>query len=90
MPRYKKASDGQWPGYPHLRINDIETLTIRQNQYVAKAMVNNRKGRVVLLMEEELYNDFLTKVQERKGDKSASHVNAAVLEAVQDWMNRKK
>lgn len=90
MPRYKKASDGQWPGYPHLRINDIETLTIRQNQYVAKAMVNNRKGRVVLLMEKELYNDFLTKVQERKGDKSASHVNAAVLEAVQDWMNRKK
>ena len=90
MPRYKKASDGQWPGYPHLGINDIETLTIRQNQYVAKAMVNNRKGRVVLLMDQELYNDFLTKVQERKGDKSARHVNAAVLEAVQDWITRKK
>jgi hypothetical protein len=90
MPRYKKASDGQWPGYPHLRINDIETLTIRQNQYVAKAMVNNRKGRVVLLMDHELYNDFLTKVQERKGDKSARHVNAAVLEAIQDWMKREK
>ena len=90
MPRYKKASDGQWPGYPHLRINDIETLTIRQNQYVAKAMVNNRKGRVVLLMNQELYNDFLIKVQERKGDKSARHVNAAVLDAVQDWMKQKK
>lgn len=90
MPRYKKASDGQWPGFPHLRINDIETLTIRQNQYVAKAMVNNRKGRVVLLMDHELYNEFLTKVQERKGDVSARHVNAAVLEAVQNWIKRKK
>ncbi len=90
MPRYKKASDGQWPGYPHLRINDIETLTIRQNQYVAKAMVNNRKGHIVLLMNHELYNDFLTKVQERKGNSSAHNVNAAVLEAVQDWIKRKK
>ncbi|MFW9983999.1 MAG: hypothetical protein ACFFCB_04640 [Candidatus Odinarchaeota archaeon] len=90
MPRYKKASDGQWPGYPHLRINDIETLTIRQNQYVSKAMVNNRKGHIVLLMNHELYNDFLTKVQERKGNSSAHNVNAAVLEAVQDWIKRKK
>ncbi len=90
MPRYKKASDGQWPGYPYLRINDIETLTIRQNQYVAKAMVNNRKGRVVLLLDHELYNEFLTEVQERKGDMSAGHVNAAVLEAVKDWIKQKK
>lgn len=90
MPRYKKSSDGQWPGFPTLRLDNIETLTIRQNKYVAKSLVNNRKGRVVLLMNHELYQDFLGKVQERKGTISARNVNEAVLEAVKDWIKTKK
>ncbi|MDO8055628.1 MAG: hypothetical protein Q6361_02100 [Candidatus Hermodarchaeota archaeon] len=87
--RYKKASDGQWPGYPHLRNQDIETLTIRQNSYATKALVNNRKGRIVLLMDQEQYQTFLRIVQERKGDTSSRSVNGAVAEAVEEWMNRK-
>ncbi|MFW9986169.1 MAG: hypothetical protein ACFFDJ_06380 [Candidatus Odinarchaeota archaeon] len=89
MPRYKKASDGQWPGYPHLHINDIETLTIRQNKYVAESLVNNRKGRVVLLLNQDIYQKFLTTVRERKGDISVRNVNDAVLEAVQAWIKKK-
>jgi hypothetical protein len=87
--RYKKASDGQWPGYPHLRDKDIETLTIRQNPYATKALVNNRKGRIVVLMDHEKYQTFLRIVKERKGDISARSVNEAVAEAVEEWMNRK-
>ncbi len=86
MPRYKKASDGQWPGYPNLQLNDIKTLTIRQNRYIAEAMVNNRKGRIVILLDQKMYQDFLEKVQERKGNISAQHVNEAVTDAVQAWM----
>ncbi len=88
VPRYKKAPDGQWPGYPNLRLSDIETLTIRQNKHVAEALVNNRKGHVVVLMEQELYKEFLEKVREKKGDNRARHVNDAVVEAVQAWMKR--
>jgi hypothetical protein len=87
--RYKKASDGQWPGYPHLRDQDIETLTIRQNPYVTKALVNNRKGRIVLLLDQEMYQTFLHTVQERKGDITARSVNEAVVEAVEGWMKPK-
>ncbi|MFX1510000.1 MAG: hypothetical protein ACFFBR_06810 [Promethearchaeota archaeon] len=88
MPRYKKAPDGQWPGYPNLQLSDIETLTIRQNKHVAETLVNNRKGRVVVLMDQELYKEFLEKVREKKGDIRARHVNDAVVEAVQAWMKR--
>jgi hypothetical protein len=86
--RYKKASDGQWPGYPKLRLNDIETLTIRQNQYVAESMVNNRKGRVVVLMESDEYEKFLETVQCRKGDIHARNVNESALEAIRAWMKK--
>jgi hypothetical protein len=87
--RYKKASDGQWPGYPYLRDKDIETLTIRQNPYATKALVNNRKGRIVVLMDHEKYQNFLRIVRERKRDISARSVNDAVAEAIEEWMNRK-
>lgn len=87
--RYKKASDGQWPGYPHLKDQDIETLTIRQNPYATKALVNNRKGRIVVLMDQQRYQTFLRIVRERKGDISARSVNKAVTEAFEEWMNRK-
>ncbi len=89
MPRYKKASDGQWPGYPNLRLNDIETLTIRQNKYIAEALVNNRKGRVVVLMEQQMYQKFLEKVRERKGDIRARYVNEVVVEALEAWLEKK-
>ena len=90
MKRYKKASDGQWPGYPTLRLNDIETLSIQQNQYVAESMVNNRKGRIVVLMDHGEYQDFLEKVQHDKGSINARNVNAAALEAIRNWMKQKK
>lgn len=88
LPKYKKAPNGQWPGYPQLRLSDIETLTIRQNTNVAEALVNNRKGRVVVLMDQELYQEFLLKVREKKGDIRARYVNDAVVEAIQAWIKQ--
>lgn len=88
MTRYRKASDGQWPGFPYLRLKDIETETIRQNRYVATSLVNNRKGRVVLLLDRDFFQKFLDAVSKRKGDISAQHVNEAVVEAVKDWIEK--
>lgn len=88
LPRYKKAPNGQWPGYPNLRLSDIETLTIRQNKNVAESLVSNRKGRVVVLMDHELYQEFLMKVRGKKGDIRARHVNDAVVEAVKAWIKQ--
>ncbi len=89
MPRYKKASNGQWPGYPNLRRSDIESQTFHKSKYVAEALVNNRKGRIVVLMDQEAYQEFLEAVRERKGDIRERHVNDAVLEAVQTWIKKK-
>jgi hypothetical protein len=88
MTRYRKAPDGQWPGFPHLRPEDVETETIRQNRYVTESLANNRKGRVVLLMEKEFFQKFLDAVSKRKGDISARHINEAAVEAVKDWIEK--
>jgi len=88
MTRYRKASDGQWPGYPHLRSEDVETDTIQQNRYVTASLVNNRKGRIVLLMDNDFFQKFLDAVSKRKGDISARHVNEAAVEAFKNWIEK--
>lgn len=88
MTRYRKASDGQWPGYPHLRLEDVETETIQQNRYVAASLINNRKGRIVLLMDKDFFQKFLDTVSKRKGDISARHVNEAAVEAIKNWIEK--
>jgi hypothetical protein len=88
MPKYRKAPDGEWPGYPTLKLDDITTKSIRHNKYVAESLVRNRMGRIVLQLESELYTTLLAKVRERKGDCHAHSVNEAVLEAVKEWMQK--
>ncbi|MFX1475909.1 MAG: hypothetical protein ACFFCO_10600 [Promethearchaeota archaeon] len=88
MTKYRKAPDGEWPGYPYLKLDDIKTKSIRHNRYVAESLVRNRMGRVVLQLEGKLYQQFLAKVRERKGDIRAHSVNEAVQEAVKEWMQK--
>jgi hypothetical protein len=88
MTRYRKAPNGQWPGFPSLRLEDIEAESIRENRYIAESLVNNRKGRVVVLMDQDLFEQFLTTVRQRKGDTSARHVNEAALAAIKDWLGK--
>jgi len=89
MPRYRKAPNGQWPGFPSLRLEDIEAESIRENRYITESLVNNRKGRVVALMDQELFEQFLATVRQRKGDASAHHVNEAALDAIKDWIKKR-
>ncbi len=49
-------------------------------------MVDNRKGRVSLLMEHDFYQRFLSAVRKSFGNIFASNVEKAALEAVKAWV----
>lgn len=84
-PKYRKAPDGEWLGYPELKIEDIQHEAFQFTKYVSQSLVDNRKGRVHLLMEHEFYQRFLKAVRKKFGNITASNVHNAVLEAVKTW-----
>jgi len=85
-PKYRRQPAGEWLGFPELKLEDIEHESFKFTKYVSQALVDNRKGRVYLLMEHDLYNRFLQAVRKKFG--SISHVNLekATLEAVKAWV----
>jgi len=86
MPEYRKAPKGEWLGYPVLRPEDIEHESFAFTRFVAQSLVENRKGRVYLLMDSTLYGRFLNAVRRRFGSISAADVEKAALEAVGAWI----
>jgi len=86
MPEYRKAPKGEWLGYPVLRPRDIEHESFAFTRFVAQSLVENRKGRVYLLMDSDLYKRFLDAVRKRFGSISTADVEKAALEAVGAWI----
>jgi len=84
--KVRKAPSGEWLGYPTLNVGDIEHETFKVAKKFAQFMVQNRKGRVYLLMDNGLYQKFLCAVRKKFGDMSASNVEKAALEAVKTWI----
>lgn len=84
--KYRRAPSGQWLGYPVLSLEDIEHESFKFTKYVAQSLVENRKGRVYLLMDHDFYQRFLDAVRKKFGDISASNVEKAALEAVRAWV----
>lgn len=84
--KYRKAPSGEWLGYPVLSPEDIEHESFKFTKYVAQSLVNNRKGRVHLLMDHEFFQKFLDAVKKKFGSISASNVEKAALEAVKAWV----
>jgi hypothetical protein len=85
-PKYRKQPSGEWLGFPELKMEDIEHEAFRFTKYVAQSLVDNRKGRVYLLMEHDFYQRFLAAVRKRFGNISASSVEKAAFEAVKTWV----
>ena len=85
MPEYRKAPKGEWLGYPALRPEDIEHESFVLTRFVAQSLVENRKGRVYMLMDRDLYQRFLEAVRKSFGSISTSNVEKAALEAVSAW-----
>lgn len=84
--KYRRAPSGEWLGYPVLSPEDIEHESFKFTKYIALSLVNNRKGRVYLLMDHEFFQKFLDAVKKRFGSISASNVEKAALEAVKAWV----
>jgi len=84
--KYRRAPSGEWLGYPVLSLEDIEHESFKFTKYVAQSLVENRKGRVYLLMDHDFYQRFLDAVRKKFGDISASNVEKAALEAVRAWV----
>ena len=84
--KYRKAPSGEWLGYPTLSPEDIEHETFKLAKHFAQSLVQNRKGRVYLLMDNDFYQKFLGAVKKKFGKISASKVEKAALEAVKAWV----
>jgi len=84
--KYRRQPSDEWLGFPELKIDDIEHEAFQITKYVTQSLVNNRKGRVHLLMEHDLYERFLSAVRKKFGNISATNVEKAALEAVRAWV----
>lgn len=88
--KYRKAPDGEWLGFPDLRLEDIQHESFKESKHIAQALVNNRKGRIHLVMEHEDYQRFLEAVRKKWGNTSAVNVEEAAREAVEAWTDEVK
>ncbi|MHA1858589.1 MAG: hypothetical protein ACTSUU_04000 [Candidatus Thorarchaeota archaeon] len=88
MAKYRKHPTGEWPFYPRLKEGDIQHEYWTSKKMYHKAFIDDRKGRIVILMDGDEYDAFLDKVRERKGNIWASSVDAAVKEAIAEWMTK--
>lgn len=84
--KYRKQPSGEWLGFPDLKLNDIEHESFKSAKHVTQALVNNRKGRIYLLMEQDFYARLLQAVNRKFGNISHINVDKAVLEAVKAWV----
>jgi len=86
--KVRKAPSGEWLGYPRLSLEDIEHESFKIAKQFAQSLVQNRKGRVYLIMDTDFYQRFLDAVRKKFRDISASNVEKAALEAVKTWIER--
>ena len=85
-PKYRRQPSGEWLGFPELRLEDIEHESFKFTKNASQALVDDRKGRVYLLMEQGFYSRFLQAVKKKFGSISVSNVEKAALEAVKVWV----
>lgn len=85
-PKYRKQPAGDWLGFPDLKLDDIEHESFKFAKYVSQALVDNRKGKVYLSMEQDFYARLLQAVRKKFGNISYVNVDKAVLEAVKAWV----
>jgi hypothetical protein len=85
-PKYRKQPSGEWLGFPDLKLEDIEHESFKFTKYVSQALVDNRKGRVYVLMEQGFYNRYLQAVKKKFGSISHVNVDKAALEAMMAWV----
>jgi hypothetical protein len=90
MAKFRKHPTGEWPFYPRLKEGDIEHEYWSSKKMYHQAFLDDRKGRVVVLMDGDKYDAFLDKVKEKKGNFWTVSIDAALQEAIDDWMAKEE
>jgi hypothetical protein len=90
MAKFRSHPTGAWPFYPFLKDGDIEHEYWNTKKMIHQSFINDRKGRIVVLMENPKYETFLKEVKKRKGNFWASTIEAVMDEAIDDWMKKKE
>ena len=85
--KHRKHPRGDWPFYPRLKDGDITHEYWNSKRMIHDAIVNDRKGRVVVLFDHEKYATFLRHVKKRRGNIWASSVSNAIHEAIDKWIS---
>lgn len=86
MAKFRKHPDGEWPGFPGLKIEDIDHEYFQLNKWTAISMVENLKARIVVKLDKDEIREFLAAVARKKGDPSSLNVEKAAREALKAWM----
>ncbi|MBE0525927.1 MAG: hypothetical protein IH631_03230, partial [Candidatus Thorarchaeota archaeon] len=88
--KFRKHPTGEWPFYPHLKEGDIEHEYWNTKKMYHQALINDRKGRIVHLMDGDKYDAFLDTVKKRKGNFWTTTIEAVMVEAIDDWMAKEE
>lgn len=86
MAKFRPHPTGEWPFYPRLKDGDIEHEYWNTKKMVHQSFIDDRKGRVVVLMDGDKYDTFLEKVKKRKGNMWTVSVDAVMHEALDEWI----
>jgi hypothetical protein len=88
--KFRKHPTGAWPFYPHLKEGDIEHEYWNSKKMYHQSLINDRKGRIVHLMDGDKYDAFLDAVKKRKGNFWTTAIEAVMVEAIDDWMAKEE
>ena len=55
-----------------------------------QSFINDRKGRIVTLLDGDKYDEFLDTVKKRKGNFWSNTIDAVMMEAIDDWIAKEE
>lgn len=87
---YRAHPTGEWPFYPRLNEEDIQHEYWTSKKMIFQSFINDRKGRIVVLMEGDRYDEFLHTIKERKGNFWSVTIDAVMQEAINDWIAKEE
>jgi hypothetical protein len=90
MAKYRDHPTGEWPFYPTLEEGDIEHEYWTTKKMIHQAFINDRKGRIVVLMHYPKYKAFLDEIKKRKGNMWSVTIEEVMQEAIDLWMEQEE
>ncbi len=88
--KFRPHPTGEWPFYPRLNEDSIEHEYWNSKKMYHQSLINDRKGRIVTLMEGDKYDVFMNAIKKKKGNIWANTIEAVMAEAIDDWIAKEE